>query len=270
MNSQRLEQMTQIEFRERLSENPVILLPLGSQEGQGRRCPMGDFRLVERLADRVSEQTGALIAPVLPFGHADFFRDYPGGIQLRPETFTAVLSDMLTSLREHGLTRLLVLNGHTTNAPLISQVCRALRRSSGLVVASVDLWPSVPSSLMQQLFGEDTVRGHGGEPVTSVAMHLLPGEVRLQQDVPEQARRTLHGLPVRGVSGADFMGLRVNLPVQAAEVSPDGQLSGSSEFASAEKGAVIVADLVKRLSALVKHMQSQEPPLADCGRRDPA
>ncbi|WP_010140200.1 creatininase family protein [Oceanicola sp. S124] len=258
MRPHRLEELTQSDFAALLAEDPVILLPLGSQEGQGPHCPMGDFRLSAKIADLVAQRTGALAAPVLPFGHADFFRDYPGGLQLRPETFTAVLTDMLNGLVEHGLTRLLILNGHTTNAPLISQVTRQIRRQSGVALASVDLWPSVPAPLMRRLFGEAPVRGHGAEPVTSVMMHLLPGEVRALPDSPRARPGRLLDLPLRGVSGADFEGLRVNLPVTAAEIAPDGRLGGDASRASAGAGAAITADLVARLAALVTHLQSAQ------------
>lgn len=255
-----LDRMTQSEIARLVPENPVILLPLGSQEGQGPHAPMGDYRLATRLAGLVSERSGAMAAPALPFGYADFFRDYAGGIQLRADTFIAVLTDMLTSFLDHGLTRLLILNGHTTNAPLISQVSHALRRERGAVVASVDLWPSVPARLIGQLFGDAPVRGHGGEPITSVAMHLLPEEVRPLPDPPEDRRGRLLGLPLRGVSGADFEGLRVNLPVRAGEIAPDGCLGGSPALASPEKGAAITDDLVARLCALVGHLQTLSAP----------
>ncbi|MEJ8473768.1 creatininase family protein [Roseibium algae] len=254
----RLAEMTQLEFNRRIEEPVVILLPLGSQESQGPHCPMGDFRLVERIADLTAERSGALVAPGLPFGHADFFRDYPGGIQLRPETFTAVLTDMLTSFLDHGRVRLLVLNGHTTNAPLISQVTRQLRRQTGVAVPSIDLWASVPAKLLDHLFGGVDVRGHGGEPLTSVTMHLCPGEAQPHTRVADN-RKTLLGLPIRGVSGADFDGLRVNMPVTAAEVDPLGQLGGSAELASAAKGAAITEDLVIRISGLVAHLQTAVP-----------
>jgi len=251
-----LARMTQAEAARRLADTPVILLPLGSQEGQGPHVPMGDYRLSEALAERVARRSGALVAPALPFGYADFFRDYPGGMQIRAETFTALLTDMLTSFLDHGLTRLLILNGHTTNAPLIAQVTRALRRERGAVVASVDLWPSVPAALLTEHFGEAPAKGHGGEPVTSVALHLLPGEARALDVRPPDRRGRLLDLPLRGVSGADFEGLRVNLPVNAAEIAPDGLLGGDATRASAEAGAAITEDLVTRLSTLVAHLQN--------------
>ncbi|MBR9763029.1 MAG: creatininase family protein [Rhodobacteraceae bacterium] len=258
-----LSRMTQAEAARRLAENPVILLPLGSQEGQGPHVPMGDYRLSEALAERVAERSGALVAPALPFAYADFFRDYPGGMQLRADTFTALLTDMLTSFLDHGLTRLLILNGHTTNAPLISQVTRTLRRERGAVVASVDLWPSVSATVLTDHFGQSPVRGHGGEPITSVALHLLPEDARPLGALPEDRRGQLLNLALRGVSGADFEGLRVNLPVTASEIAPDGLLGGDATLATAEAGAAITEDLVRRLSALVAHLQEAPAPGKD-------
>ncbi len=98
-----LEEMTFLEFRERMAEDPVILLPLGSVEVQGPCNPMGDFRLASALALRVAERTGAIVAPTFPFGNADYFRDVPGGIQVSSATFCGVLRDMVSAFRDHGL-----------------------------------------------------------------------------------------------------------------------------------------------------------------------
>ena len=80
-----LKDMTVAEFRDRLDDRPVILLPLGSQEEQGPHVPMGDYLLAEAVALRAAELSGAIAAPCLPFGFAEFFRGFPGGIQLRAE-----------------------------------------------------------------------------------------------------------------------------------------------------------------------------------------
>src|SRR5690606_1235014 len=121
--------------------------PLGSHEEQGPHAPMGDYLLAEAIALRAAERSGAIAAPCLPFGYAEFFRGYPGGIQLRAPTFRAVLDDMVMAFLDHGLNRILILNGHSTNAALIDETLRALRRRTGVAVASVDLWRSIPDSL---------------------------------------------------------------------------------------------------------------------------
>jgi creatinine amidohydrolase len=60
--------MTYHEFAARITEDPVILLPLGSVEVQGPCNPMGDYMLASVLAERVALRTGAIAAPTFPFG----------------------------------------------------------------------------------------------------------------------------------------------------------------------------------------------------------
>ena len=72
--------------------------------------------LASILAERVAVRTGAIVSPTLPFGCANYFRDVPGGMQVPAATFRAVPRDMVMSFIHHGLTRLLVFNGHTGDA----------------------------------------------------------------------------------------------------------------------------------------------------------
>ncbi|MET0529913.1 MAG: creatininase family protein, partial [Microvirga sp.] len=129
-----LKDMTFAEFRERLAERPVILLPFGSQEEQGPHAPMGDYMLAERLALLAAETCDAIVAPPVPFGYADFFRAIPGGMQLRATTFTALLEDAVCNFLDHAIEHLVVFNGHTTNAPLIDQTLRRIRTERGVAI----------------------------------------------------------------------------------------------------------------------------------------
>ena len=57
-----LENMTFEEFRtwSEEEENPVVLIPLGSQEIQGPVVPMGDFMLARKIAEEVAERANAV------------------------------------------------------------------------------------------------------------------------------------------------------------------------------------------------------------------
>lgn len=259
MTKIRLAEMTQSEFARRTREPVVILIPLGSQEVQGPHCPMGDHILAERLSELAASRADALVAPGLAFGYADFFRPFAGGMQLRPETFKAVLRDMLESLLQHGLHHLLIVNGHGGNAPLISQLARELRREYGVMIPSIDLWTAVPDRLLRELFGCASVRGHGGEPISSVAMHLFPTLCRPDLRVAKAPRGQVMGLPVRGVSGASFGDLRVNLPLDADEIDPNGLLGGTAELASARAGERLSGEIVETLARLIEHLQRTDP-----------
>ena len=92
----RLAEITQGEAKEILPRNPVILLPMGSFEDQGPHAPMGDYLSADAIAERIARRATArgvetMIAPVLPFGGADYFGSMPGGISLTQPTLRAVL-----------------------------------------------------------------------------------------------------------------------------------------------------------------------------------
>ncbi len=86
------------EAREILKDNPVILLPMGSHEDQAPHAPMGDYLLAEKIAElaaiRASKAgTRTLVAPVLPFGGADWFGSMTGGIAISQATLTTVIAE---------------------------------------------------------------------------------------------------------------------------------------------------------------------------------
>lgn len=251
--------MTVAEFRDRLAHDPVILLPMGSHEEQGPHAPMGDYLLAEEIALRAAAASGAIAAPCLPFGYAEFFRGFPGGIQLRAATFRAVVEDMVTSFLDHDIRRILILNGHSTNGTLIDQVLRDIRRQTGVAVASVDLWRAIPDALWARVHGADVARarGHGGDPVTSVSMYLNPGGMRPDLMRAGGAAQAM-GLPAT-VAGVQFEGAAVNLPLDAHELFPDGMLGGDPALASAEAGRVIVEHLAGHCARLVAHLRRHDP-----------
>ncbi len=170
------------EAREIYAENPVILLPMGSHEDQGPHAPMGDYLLAEKIAElaaiRATERgVRTLVAPVLPFGGADWFGPMVGGIAISQATLTAVIADMVDSLHRNGLTRLIVINGHGGNVGPISDVARELYQREEIVLPSLYLW-RIAYGLLPQIVGAEkaaAVAGHGADPLTSPA---LPKAIR--------------------------------------------------------------------------------------------
>ncbi|WP_202814413.1 creatininase family protein [Falsirhodobacter sp. alg1] len=255
-----LKDMTVAEFRDRLPHYPVILLPMGSHEEQGPHAPMGDYQLAEAIAERVAERAKAIAAPCLPFGYAEFFRGFPGGIQLRAPTFCAVVEDMVGAFLDHGINRVLILNGHSTNSTLIDQVLRKIRNERGVAVASLDLWRAIPDDVWAKAHGENALkaRGHGGDPVTSVAMHLCPDKMRPDLIRPSE-RTPAYDLPTVGVAGIRFGTSQLNLPLNAHEVNADGMLGGDATLASAQAGKIFVDHLTALCSDIIAHLREYDP-----------
>ncbi|WP_404401958.1 creatininase family protein [Pelagibacterium halotolerans] len=261
MTKYTLAAMTQAEFADRIKDPVTILIPLGSQEVQGPHAPMGDFRLTERLAEMSADAGDGIAAPVLPFGYADFFRGFAGGIQLRPQTFSAVLEDVIVSFLDHGVERLLIFNGHSANGPLVDQVARKIRRERGVAVPSLNIWKSIPDTLWTELYGDEAgaVRGHGGEPMSSAYAYLFPERIRPDLIADKAPRGQAYGLDIHGISGVRFEGQPLNLPIDAHEVDPAGMLGGSARGANAERGRAICEHIVSHTARLIRHMTTCDP-----------
>ena len=262
-----LENMSFEDFRDWKSQEecPVVLVPLGSQEIQGPAVPMGDFMLTRRIAHEVALKSGAVAAPTLPFGYAEYFRSVPGGIALSAESFRLTLRDILDNLLDHGLERLVILNGHSGNYPLIDQVIRAVRKEANIIVPCINLWRSVPTELWQELHGEFGIKAfaHGGDPITSVYFHYFPELTR-----PERIRRPgtpgeIAGLTVSSLGGVRFRGVEIGMPVNVDDACADGIMAGDPTRSSAQIGERIAAHLVAFCCDFVAHIQSQnlQPPI---------
>lgn len=254
-----LKDMTFLEFAERIGrEDPVIILPLGSQEEQGPVAPMGDWMLTDALAARVAEKAGAVAAPTMPFGYADYFRAVPGGVQFRAATFRAVLRDMVDAFLDHGLERLLVFNGHSGNHAAIDETLRLVRAERGVIVPWVNVWRMIPPAVWQAAHGEAAAQaqGHGGDPVTSVSLYLCPELCRPDLVQAPDAGRQLLGLPTAGLGSVRLGRTEVNVPIDVTDHCDNGIVSGDPRLANATAGRLIADHIVAETVALVEHLKT--------------
>lgn len=254
------------EARALYAENPVILLPMGSHEDQGPHAPMGDYLLAEKIAELAAVSataagTRTLVAPVLPFGGADFFGPMTGGIAITPDTLTRVIGDMVASLHRNGLTRLVVINGHGGNVGPIAEVARALYREKRLVLPSLYLW-RIAYGLMPGLLGAEHANkaaGHGADPLTSLGLHLMPELQRpdfVPQAQPLKSDPQL-GLPFTGLGTASFEGAEIGMPHEYDEVYHEGVAKGDPRLSSAATGRLLTEKLVDLTARFCAHFAAR-------------
>ena len=256
------------EARELYRLNPVVLLPMGSHEDQGPHAPMGDYLLAEKIAELAAVKatasgTRTVVAPVLPFGGADFFGPMIGGIAITPQTLTSVITDVVASLHRTGLTRLIVINGHGGNVGPIAEVARALYRDRKIVMPSLYLW-RIAYGLMPGLIGADLaakIAGHGADPLTSLGLHLLPKILRpdLIPDATPLKRAPELGLAFTGLGTASFEGAEVGMPHEYDDVYTAGVAKGDPRLSSAETGRVLAEKLVDITARFIAHFAAKVP-----------
>ena len=251
-----LEQMTFLEFRARIPEDPVIILPLGSVEVQGPCNPMGDFMLAVRIAAAVAERTGAIAAPCMPFGYADVFRPVAGGMQLRADTFRAVVQDLVGGFLDHGLHRVLILNGHTGNNGLLEITTHEIRRTRGVIVPWINIWPTGIRA-NAAAHGENAGRstGHGADPIGSVYEHYFPELTRREMADHPETPKTLLGLPTTGLNGLRLGDVPIGGPVTMLDHC-DATVGGDPSLANEAAGRVFADFIITTCCKLVEHLKT--------------
>jgi creatinine amidohydrolase len=260
----RLSELTAVEARDVLAKNPVILLPLGSHEDQGPHAPMGDYLLAEHVAHQIAERASGLgvetlVAPVIPFGGSNYFGSTPGGIALSQNTLRALLMDVLGCLLRHNLSHLIILNGHDGNLQCIQEVTAEIYRSSGCLIPNVYLW-RVAQSLLADVVGEGKARrssGHGADVLTSLAMHFFPELIRWDLIPAPGDRLEVMGLPVTGLATVGFEGVNISVPLEVADLAPNGVAAGDPRLCSPETGAALAEKLIELGVRFVRHYADQ-------------
>jgi creatinine amidohydrolase len=258
MGKYRMAELTAAEMRARLAGDPVVLVPLGSFEDQGPQAPMGDFLSAEAMAVRIAARaagqgTDTLVAPVLPFGGADYFDAVPGAISLGQATLRAVLADMFGALLRHGIRRIVVMNGHGGNSAAIFETTLRIRQTTGCVIPSFYLWKVAAQVLPNCPGYVPGSAGHGADPLASIAAALFPALMRPDLLEPPVAGGRVLGMNVSGFGAAEFGGVGIDVPVEIGEIPS----AGDPRLCSVETGAWLVEALSDLGARFVVHVAAQ-------------
>ncbi len=246
-----LSRMTWKEVEETAAKKTVVLIPLGTTENQGPHNLLGlETYTTSIVAERAAQKTGAIVAPVLPFGASALFEEFPGTIPLRPEVLKEVCTDILFALARHGFDHLLFINHHNPSGWAVEEACRNLTKSYGLVSGQVEI-RLLFRQLAKDLYeGKTGVLGHGGDPGTSLMLYLFPNDVRTDL-AQKDYFRAYQGLEAEGNTVQTFQGGKVNLYTSMKEVAPIG-VSGDPTGGDPKIGEQAFGRVVDYVAAFVE------------------
>jgi creatinine amidohydrolase len=217
------------------------VLPLGSTEYHGDHLPFGTDTLVaESLAEAVSQRVaGMLCLPTLPFGMSRHYASFPLSITLSTETQIHIIKEVIDSLNQQGLRRLLIINGHDGNLPAIEAATREYRADhSEMKIAVLDAWWVTAAELLPKgTFEAWGGLGHAGEGETSIMLKVAPELVNLSR-----ARGHIPNLPEH-----------VQVKWLFKEITPFG-VTGDPTKATSEKGILMWNALVDHLVSFIEDM----------------
>ena len=167
----------------------VAVLPIGAIEAHNRHLPQGhDFKHTTYVARRCCELAwpqceSVICLPTLPYGVDCNLMDFPLTIHVSQAALDAIIRDIITSLRTHGIRKILLVNGHGGNdfGPLVRQV----QSDTDAHVFTCDWW-TVGHDKYDDIFSQPD--DHAGEFETSVALALYPDLVEMPNAGNGQAR----------------------------------------------------------------------------------
>ncbi|WP_145407892.1 creatininase family protein [Paenibacillus xylanexedens] len=233
--SRKLKEMSWTLFEEYKKHTNLVIIPVGAIEVYGPHLPLGsDSLLADQLAKLVAERVGAIIGPTVEAGDSNVLNDFPGTITIRPESLKAYLGDIVHSLLTWGFTRILFINGHAGNVPIINQIVHQLRgQHSDVQAAQIDCWRFIKAQDHGISETGKLANGHAGEIGTSVLLHLHP-ELVHQDKIADEVPDYEDAYPEIVKYG------------RLSSISKSGVV-GSPSFATVEKGELLVQHSVDRI-----------------------
>ena len=246
----RYNRLTWAEMNQAIALQKVVILPAGSTEQHALHLPLEtDAFLVEsvcleagrRASDRI------LVLPPVSYGLNLHHIDFPGTIHIEPEVFIAFCVNITKSVAYHGFEKILIVNGHGSNSPLVDLAARKTVLATKSLCAAVNYF-----SLAMEAFNQlkDTpVMAHADELETSLYLHLAPERVRMEDvskgnDVMGKylSSDSTYDYPVRF---NDFWGRWTKVGVH-----------GDATTATAEKGEAVFEAAVSALINVVEEWRS--------------
>jgi creatinine amidohydrolase/Fe(II)-dependent formamide hydrolase-like protein/sterol desaturase/sphingolipid hydroxylase (fatty acid hydroxylase superfamily) len=224
-----LEDLTWPELSQRIKAgDTTVLVPIGGTEQNGPAMAFGKHNaIVHYAAEQIARRAGhALIAPVLPFApEGDFIkRDgnlaWPGTMNLRESTLTAMLEDEVTSLALAGFTTIALLGDHGGSQAAQASVAKRLTTmlgNRGIRVINLDRYYE-PASLADRVapfkLPPEAIGDHSGLVDTAELLSIKPEWIRMDRLDP-----------------AGWPGLKLPLPAGA---------SGNPKLATVEIGHELI------------------------------
>jgi creatinine amidohydrolase/Fe(II)-dependent formamide hydrolase-like protein/7-cyano-7-deazaguanine synthase in queuosine biosynthesis len=244
-----LGELTWPQAKQRLREVDVALLPVGSIEQHGLHLPLdtdafdADY-LARRVADGCSDPR-PLVLPPVPYGVSYHHEDFSGTISISNEALWRVVYDVGLSCARHGVTKLIIINGHGGNAATLHFAAQMINRDARIFTC-VDSGETSDTDI--DALTETPNDVHAGEIETSTALAVRPGLVNM-----EKARRSVPRFSSRYL---DFSSKRsVDWYARTVRISPTGVM-GDPTKASREKGEKMWEVMIRNLVEFVEQLKS--------------
>ncbi len=193
-----LEEMTWMDVRDALAAGKTtIIIPTGGVEPNGPWLALGKHNYVlqancEAIARKLGDALCAPIVKFVPEGGVDPVSGHmasPGTITMREGTFRALLTDIVTSLKVHGFTNIILIGdsgGNQGGQRAVADSLTAIWKGAPVVAHVQEYYDyaGVKKYMESKGVKEDKPEGMHDDPVISLNMFITnPQSIRYDQRV---------------------------------------------------------------------------------------
>ncbi|MBE6912440.1 MAG: creatininase family protein [Ruminococcaceae bacterium] len=133
----------------------VCVVPIGAMEKHGPHMPVGtDNIIAERTAILAAEKEPVVIFPTFGFGDINCLQPLHGSICFSTKLLFDYLTELCREIARNGFKKILLLNAHGGNPPLLTTFCRSNREKKlDYVVMFANSYGTTPAD-MRKAFKE--------------------------------------------------------------------------------------------------------------------
>lgn len=175
-----MKRITWKQFEERATSRKVAVLPIGSIEQHGLHAPLGtDLYIAEGMAKTAENHEHAVLLPSIPVGVAEYHRHFAGSLWVRPETLKLYVGEIICSLADHGIRKIIIVNGHGGNREPLKEMARFLKKDHDIDVVVWTWFESIEKDIIE-MYGHRPPL-HADETETAMLAAIVPETIQQDQ-----------------------------------------------------------------------------------------
>ena len=255
------ERLTWPQIREAARDDKVIMIPFASIEQHGPHLPVDvDLRLAREVCLRAAARnSNCLVMTPMAFGFEPHHMAWPGTIDVDWDVLIRYGVCVVSSLARHGFKRILIINGHGSNRPILEMIIRLAQVKHPEILVAGQSWFALGAVAKAfQPLQESRNTSHACELETAAYLAIEPELVDMSQAVPDYSFRTSPHF------WSDLTGKKhdpaLTTPLVAMEYFATGShtgVRGDPSKATAEKGHAALEAAADEVAAIIEELRAR-------------
>ncbi len=249
------------EINQAAADGKVALVPAATLEDHGLHLPVDtDVVIAEAVCRRTAELAAndIVLLPCVTFGYSPHHIDGPGTLTIRWDTFIDYVTQITNSLAYHGFYKILILNGHGSNRPVLDIAARlTIVQNPDVQCGMLSWWDMKSVKEAVADFRESEWTGHACELETSVYLAVDPARVNMdlaRPDInPRMSKHFWSDLVDQAPAGYST---KVFMTDYWSTVSETGTW-GDPTSSTSEKGEAILSAAANELAEIVAELRGR-------------